>query len=192
MPKDVSWRGKTVFTGIWKHPVDGPVMVRRLNIDGDGQGDRHGHGGEQRAVLVYQIQSYRHWQRYLGRDDFGYGQFGENLTVDGQPVDGQVLPELAVTEVIPAQVPLPVPVGLDLVDQHRPLLPAVAVPVALPVAVDVEPPDHHRAVHRVLPYAGEDGLAPPRNVLGHPHVHRQQGRHGLLLSAAMLGLPPYN
>jgi len=87
MPKDVSWRGKTVFTGIWKHPVDGPVMVRRLNIDGDGQGDRHGHGGEQRAVLVYQIQSYRHWQRYLGRDDFGYGQFGENLTVDGLPDD---------------------------------------------------------------------------------------------------------
>src|SRR5215471_12323525 len=87
MPKDVSWRGKTVFTGIWKHPVDGPVMVRRLNIDGDGQGDRHGHGGEQRAVLVYQIQSYRHWQRYLGRDDFGHGQFGENLTVDGLPDD---------------------------------------------------------------------------------------------------------
>ena len=85
MPKDVSWRGKTVFTGIWKHPVDGPVMARRLNIDGDGQGDTNGHGGEQRAVLVYQIQSYRHWQEHFGRDDFGYGQFGENLTVDGLP-----------------------------------------------------------------------------------------------------------
>ena len=85
MPKDVSWRDKTVFTGIWKHPVDGPVMARRLNIDGDGQGDTNGHGGEQRAVLVYQIQSYRHWQEHFGRDDFGYGQFGENLTVDGLP-----------------------------------------------------------------------------------------------------------
>jgi ferredoxin-NADP reductase/MOSC domain-containing protein YiiM len=87
MPKDVSWQGKTVYTGVWKHPVAGPAMVRRLNIDGDGQGDTKGHGGEQRAVLVYQIQSYRHWQRHFGRDDFGYGQFGENLTVDGLPDD---------------------------------------------------------------------------------------------------------
>ncbi|WP_405905210.1 MOSC and FAD-binding oxidoreductase domain-containing protein [Streptomyces sp. NBC_00828] len=83
MPKDVSWEGRTVHTGVWKYPVRGPAMVRRLNIDGDGQGDTNGHGGEQRAVLVYQIQSYRHWQRHFGRDDLGYGQFGENLTVDG-------------------------------------------------------------------------------------------------------------
>ena len=83
LPKNVAWQGKTVYTGVWKHPVDGPAMVRRLNIDGDGQGDLAGHGGEQRAVLVYQVQSYRHWQQHFGRDDFGYGQFGENLTVDG-------------------------------------------------------------------------------------------------------------
>jgi ferredoxin-NADP reductase/MOSC domain-containing protein YiiM len=83
MPQDVGWQGKTVHTGIWKHPVQGPVMVRRLNIDGDGQGDLNGHGGEQRAVLVYQIESYRHWEQHLGRSDFSYGQFGENLTVDG-------------------------------------------------------------------------------------------------------------
>ena len=87
LPKDVSWRGKTVYTGVWKHSVPGPQMVRRLNIDGDGQGDLNGHGGEQRAVLVYQIQSYEHWQQHLGRDDFVYGQFGENLTVDGLPDD---------------------------------------------------------------------------------------------------------
>jgi ferredoxin-NADP reductase/MOSC domain-containing protein YiiM len=85
MPKDVAWHGKTVHTGIWKHSVDGPQMVRRLNIDGDGQGDLAGHGGEQRAVLVYQLDSYRHWQRYFGWDKVGYGQFGENLTVDGLP-----------------------------------------------------------------------------------------------------------
>jgi MOSC domain-containing protein YiiM len=83
LPKNVAWQGKTVYTGVWKHPVDGPAMVRRLNIDGDGQGDTNGHGGEQRAVLVYQVQSYRHWQRHFGRDDLGYGRFGENLTVDG-------------------------------------------------------------------------------------------------------------
>ena len=87
MPRDVPWQGKTVHTGVWKHPVDGPVMARRLNLDGDGQGDLQGHGGEQRAVLAYQIKSYEHWARHLGRDDFGYGQFGENLTIDGLPDD---------------------------------------------------------------------------------------------------------
>ena len=87
MPKDVTWQGKTVHTGIWKHPVSGPAMARRLNIDGDGQGDLNGHGGEQRAVLAYQIQSYQHWQRHFGRDDLGYGTFGENLTIDGLPDD---------------------------------------------------------------------------------------------------------
>ncbi|MEV5910480.1 MOSC and FAD-binding oxidoreductase domain-containing protein [Streptomyces chartreusis] len=83
MPKNVSWQGRTVYTGVWKYPVRGPVMARRLNLDGDGQGDKAGHGGEQRAVLVYQIDSYRHWQRHLGRDDLKYGHFGENLTVEG-------------------------------------------------------------------------------------------------------------
>jgi ferredoxin-NADP reductase/MOSC domain-containing protein YiiM len=87
LPKNVSWQGQTVYTGVWKHPAEGPAMVRRLNIDGDGQGDTNGHGGEQRAVLVYQIQSYRHWATHFGRDDLGYGQFGENLTVDGLPDD---------------------------------------------------------------------------------------------------------
>ncbi|HVX45462.1 MAG TPA: MOSC and FAD-binding oxidoreductase domain-containing protein [Mycobacteriales bacterium] len=83
MPKNVAWEGRTVFTGVWKSPVAGPCPVRRLNLDGDGQGDRNGHGGEQRAVLVYQIDSYRHWQRHFDRPDFEYGQFGENFTVDG-------------------------------------------------------------------------------------------------------------
>ena len=87
LPENVAWQGKTVYTGAWKHPVDGPVMVRRLNIDGDGQGDTNGHGGEQRAVLVYQTVAYRHWQQHFGRDDFGWGAFGENLTVDGLPDD---------------------------------------------------------------------------------------------------------
>jgi ferredoxin-NADP reductase/MOSC domain-containing protein YiiM len=86
-PKNVAWQGETVFTGVWKDPVDGPVMARRLNLDGDGQGDTAGHGGEMRAVMVYQIQSHRYWQEFLGRDDLGYGVFGENLTVDGMGDD---------------------------------------------------------------------------------------------------------
>ena len=89
LPQDVSWRGRTVHTAVWKRPVAGPRMVRRLNIDGDGQGDLAGHGGEHRAVFVYQIDSYRYWQIQLGRDDFTYGQFGENFTVDGL-ADNQV------------------------------------------------------------------------------------------------------
>jgi ferredoxin-NADP reductase/MOSC domain-containing protein YiiM/ferredoxin len=87
MPKDVSWNGRTVYTGVWKTPVDGPRMVRRLNIDGDGQGDLGGHGGENRAVLVYQMASYHHWATELRRDDLTPGAFGENFTVDGLPDD---------------------------------------------------------------------------------------------------------
>jgi ferredoxin-NADP reductase/MOSC domain-containing protein YiiM len=85
LPRDIAWQGKTVHTGIWKTPVEGPRMARRLNIDGDGQGDLNGHGGERRAVFVYQLDSYRYWQNYLRRNDFVYGQFGENFTVEGFP-----------------------------------------------------------------------------------------------------------
>ena len=85
MPRDVPWQGRVVHTGIWKEPVEGPRMVTRLNVDGDGQGDLRGHGGVNRAVFVYQIESYRFWQEYLDRDDFVYGQFGENFTIEGMP-----------------------------------------------------------------------------------------------------------
>jgi ferredoxin-NADP reductase/MOSC domain-containing protein YiiM len=83
LPKDVSWQGRIVRTGVFKDPVTGSRRVGRLNVDGDGQGDLSGHGGEQRAVFVYQIDSYRYWERELGRNDFVYGQFGENFTVEG-------------------------------------------------------------------------------------------------------------
>ena len=85
LPHDTPWQGKTVHTGIWKAPVQGRRMARRLNIDGDGQGDLQGHGGEHRAVMVYQIASYGYWQIELRRNDFVYGQFGENFTVQGLP-----------------------------------------------------------------------------------------------------------
>ena len=83
LPRDVQWRGETVHTAIWKNPVQGRRVVRRLNVDGDGQGDLAGHGGEQRAVMAYQIASYRYWESQLGRGDFTFGQFGENFTVEG-------------------------------------------------------------------------------------------------------------
>ena len=77
LPRDVTWKGKTVRTSVWKSPVDGRRMVRKLDIDGDAQGDLAGHGGEQRAVFVYQMDAYHYWERFLGRNDFIYGQFGE-------------------------------------------------------------------------------------------------------------------
>jgi ferredoxin-NADP reductase/MOSC domain-containing protein YiiM len=86
-PRDVPWQDRMVHTGIWKQPVDGPVMARRLNLDGDGQGDLNGHGGEQRAVMVYQADSYEHWRRHLNRTDLDWGVFGENFTVEGLPDD---------------------------------------------------------------------------------------------------------
>ncbi len=83
LPRDITWQGKNVHTAVWKAPVQGRRMARRLNIDGDGQGDLAGHGGEHRAVFVYQIESYHYWQTRLGRSDFTYGQFGENFTIEG-------------------------------------------------------------------------------------------------------------
>ncbi|SOE86836.1 MOSC domain-containing protein [Burkholderia sp. YR290] len=84
-PRDIEWKGRTVHTGIWKNPVSGRCRAGRLNLDGDGQGDLAGHGGEQRAVFVYQFESYRHWQEQLKRNDFAYGQCGENFTIEGMP-----------------------------------------------------------------------------------------------------------
>jgi MOSC domain-containing protein YiiM/ferredoxin-NADP reductase/ferredoxin len=87
LPRDIQWKGRTVHTAIWKDPVLGRCRLTRLNLDGDGQGDLAGHGGEQRAVFVYQIGSYDYWQQQLKRTDFVHGQFGENFTVEGLPDD---------------------------------------------------------------------------------------------------------
>src|SRR5271155_4344228 len=87
LPRDVVWKERTVHTGVWKNPVTGRCRVGRLNLEGDGQGDLAGHGGEHRAVFVYQIESYRYWQSQLGRTNFTYGEFGENFTVEGLPDD---------------------------------------------------------------------------------------------------------
>ncbi len=82
LPRDVKWDGQTVRTSVWKSSVTGRRMVRKLDIDGDAQADLAGHGGENRAVFVYQMDSYHYWERFLGRNDFTFGQFGENFTVE--------------------------------------------------------------------------------------------------------------
>lgn len=83
LPQNIAWRGRTVHTAVWKQPVQGRRMVRRLNIEGDGQGDLVGHGGEQRAVFVYQLEAYHYWEARLRRNNFIYGEVGENFTIEG-------------------------------------------------------------------------------------------------------------
>jgi MOSC domain-containing protein YiiM/ferredoxin len=91
LPRDIQWKGRTVHTAIWKNPVPGRCRAGRLNLDGDGQGDLKGHGGEHRAVFVYQIESYLYWREQLKRPGLGdpksFGQFGENFTIEGLPDD---------------------------------------------------------------------------------------------------------
>ncbi len=87
LPKIVEYRGEKVETGIFKEPVADRLMVRKLNLDGDRQADLRVHGGENKAVYVYSIENYEYWKLELERDDFNYGQFGENLTVEGMTDD---------------------------------------------------------------------------------------------------------
>ena len=82
-PKPIQYGGKTVHTGIFKEPVSGTVMLREKNIEGDGQGDLRVHGGTYKAIYGYPFEHYAYWQQELRRNDLTYGQFGENLTVEG-------------------------------------------------------------------------------------------------------------
>src|SRR5262245_46942006 len=87
LPRDGGWRGIIGGPRSWKEPVQGRRRGNRLNVEGDGQADLGGHGGEQRAVFVYQIESYRYWEERLSRRGLVYGQFGENFTIEGLPDD---------------------------------------------------------------------------------------------------------
>ncbi|MBI4382355.1 MAG: MOSC domain-containing protein [candidate division NC10 bacterium] len=87
LPKEAPYMDKTTTTGIFKEPVSGRVVLRSLNLDGDGQADLKGHGGIYKAAYAYSIENYDYWKRELGRADFTFGQFGENLTVEGMLED---------------------------------------------------------------------------------------------------------
>ena len=82
-PRLVSWRGRTVSTGIWKTPVSGPVRVRSLNLDGDRQSDLSVHGGPDKAVYGYPSEHYAFWREQLPDAELPWGVFGENLTTEG-------------------------------------------------------------------------------------------------------------
>jgi MOSC domain-containing protein YiiM len=83
LPREVVWRGKPITTGIYKEPVAGRVLLRRLNIEGDRQADLRVHGGPDKAVYAYPSESYELWSRERPELDFGPGRFGENLTTEG-------------------------------------------------------------------------------------------------------------
>ncbi len=86
-PRLILHENKPLRTGIFKKPVGGRVMMRKRNIEGDGQADLKNHGGEFKAAYAYDIRNYAHWQKELGRGVFLHGQFGENLTTEGMDDD---------------------------------------------------------------------------------------------------------
>ena len=83
LPREVTWRGRTITTGIYKEPVSGPVRIRTLNLDGDRQADLRVHGGPDKAVYAYPFEFYELWSRERPDLDLGPGTFGENLTTEG-------------------------------------------------------------------------------------------------------------
>ncbi|HEY3039822.1 MAG TPA: MOSC domain-containing protein [Pyrinomonadaceae bacterium] len=88
LPREVNWNGTTIMTGIFKEPVDGAVMLRRLNLDGDRQADLSVHGGISKAVYAYPAEHYEFWKKELPDMQLPYGMFGENLTTEGLLEDG--------------------------------------------------------------------------------------------------------
>jgi MOSC domain-containing protein YiiM len=88
LPRQVVFRGETVTTGIFKKPVAGRVRAAGVNLEGDGQADRTVHGGPDKAVYAYPAEHYPYWQEELGRD-LPWGAFGENLTVEGMPLENE-------------------------------------------------------------------------------------------------------
>ncbi|WP_407883845.1 MOSC domain-containing protein, partial [Scytonema sp. NUACC26] len=83
LPREVTWKGKTIRTGIFKEPVHARVMVRELNLDGDRQADLTVHGGVDKAVYVYPFEHYDYWRSELPDTELTPGIFGENFTVTG-------------------------------------------------------------------------------------------------------------
>lgn len=83
LPRTIIWKGRPVTTGIFKEPVEGPVMLRRLNLAGDKQADLSVHGGLGKAAYVYPAEHYVYWQQEFPGMQLPWGMFGENLTTQG-------------------------------------------------------------------------------------------------------------
>jgi MOSC domain-containing protein YiiM len=109
-PREVVWQGRSITTGIFKEPVDAPVMMRTLNLDGDRQADLTVHGGADKAVYVYPAEHYEYWRNELPGVDLPWGVFGENLTTEGLLEDALYIGDrfrIGEAEVIVTQPRLP-------------------------------------------------------------------------------------
>src|SRR5260370_39099951 len=93
LPRETTWQGRTVTTGIFKQPVDGRVALRKLNLGGDRQADLTVHGGEYKAVYCYSLAHYDFWKKELPGRELSMGMFGENFTIDdgGQGLPGEAV-----------------------------------------------------------------------------------------------------
>jgi MOSC domain-containing protein YiiM len=89
LPQNVRWKGRDVTTGVFKEPVEGRVPLRHLNFDGDRQADLSVHGGTTKAVYAYPLEHYAFWRKQLAQE-LTFGAFGENLTVEGLPVEEEI------------------------------------------------------------------------------------------------------
>lgn len=89
LPRVVRWNGGEVTTGIFKKPVEGRIPLRRLNLEGDRQADLSVHGGAAKAVYAYPLEHFAFWREELG-DELPFGAFGENLTIDGLPLEQDI------------------------------------------------------------------------------------------------------
>jgi|SRR5205823_2660578 len=110
LPREVIWHGRSVTTGIFKQPVEGRIVLRNLNLDGDRQADLMVHGGQYKAVYCYPIAHYEYWKRELSRRELPMGMFGENFTIDGLLEDSVYLGDrfsIGSAEVIVTQPRLP-------------------------------------------------------------------------------------
>jgi MOSC domain-containing protein YiiM len=83
LPREVEWQGERVLTSIYKAPVEGRLLARRLDLEGDEQADLTVHGGAEKAVYVYPSEHYAYWRAELPGVDLPWGSFGENLTTEG-------------------------------------------------------------------------------------------------------------
>ena len=119
MPKEVFNHGRTVQTGIFKVPVDGRVVLRTLNLDGDGQADLNNHGGPYRAVYVYTYENYDYWRHTLGLRKLSFGNFGENFTVTEMPEDEVHIGDVFRVGEVTVQVTATTPALLQAGYPHR-------------------------------------------------------------------------
>ena len=110
MPRELLWHGRPVVTGIFKEPVEGRVVLRKLNLDGDGQADLTVHGGEYKAVYCYPVEHYDDWKKQLPERELPMGMFGENFTTEGMREDAMHLGDrfsVGTAEVVVTQPRLP-------------------------------------------------------------------------------------